>query len=271
MEIIYICTYWGSEHLPPDEFVRKAMDAGYNGVEMNIPFDDSFTTGLEKAVFDQGAVLIAQQWLPPASETFDAYRTRMRAYLEHLVAQNPIFINSHTGKDYFSFGDNCSLIEDTQEIARRSGIPIIHETHRGRFAFHTHSLLPYLERYHQLAFNADFSHFCSVSESLLEDQELALDMIMDRCSYIHARVGSDQSAQVNHPFAPEWSSTLKRFTSWWQEIINRAKARGEEVFYICPEFGPSPYIQTEPFTQKPVVDQWEINVQMKHYLKETLS
>jgi hypothetical protein len=271
MEIKYICTYWGSDQLTPDEFVSKAMDAGYDGVEMNIPFDASFTSKLIKAVNVHGAVLIAQQWLPPASETVDSYRSRMKDYLEHLVAHDPLFINSHTGKDYFSFQENCSILEDTQEIASRSGIPILHETHRGRFAFHTHSLLPYLDKFPQLALNADFSHFCNVSESLLEDQEAALGRIMDRSSYIHARVGSDQSAQVNHPFAPEWRSTLQRFTSWWQEIIDRAKAGGEEVFYICPEFGPSPYIQSEPFTQKPVVDQWEINLQMKHFLKETLS
>lgn len=271
MEIKYICTYWGSEHLSPDEFVHRAMDAGYDGVELNIPFDDSFTTSLRKAVSDQGAALIAQQWLPPASETLDAYRGRMRAYLEHLVAQNPLFINSHTGKDYFSFEENCRVLEDTLEISRRSGVPILHETHRGRFAFHTYSLLPYLEKYPQLALTADFSHFCAVSESLLEDQEEALDRIMDRSRYIHARVGSDQSAQVNHPFAPEWRYTLERFTSWWQEIINRARVGGEKVFYMCPEFGPAPYIQAEPFTQKPVVDQWEVNVQMTHYLKERLS
>lgn len=147
MEIKYICTYWGSEHLSPDEFIRRAMDAGFDGVEMNIPFDDSFATSLRKAVSDQGAVLIAQQWLAPASESVDAYRKRMRTYLEHLVAQNPRFINSHTGKDYFSFEDNCSILEDTLAISRHSGVPIIHETHRGRFAFHTHSLLPYMEKH----------------------------------------------------------------------------------------------------------------------------
>jgi len=83
-------------------------------------------------------------------------------------------------------------------------------------------------------------------------------------------VEHDQGAQVNHPFAPEWSGVLKRFIQYWQQIIDLAKQRGEEVFYICPEFSPEPYMPSLPFTKKVVADQWEINVAMMLYLKQTL-
>ena len=109
MEIRYICTFWGQDHLPVEEFVEKAMGSGYDGVELNIPFDQHYVSSLLDAANKHGADLIAQQWIPPAVETVDQYRIRIKDYLKHLAAINPIFINSHTGKDFYSFDDNCTM------------------------------------------------------------------------------------------------------------------------------------------------------------------
>ena len=71
MDIKYICTYWGSEQKEVEQFVAAALDAGYDGVELNIPLNRSITESLRKAVSDLGAELIAQQWLPPARESVE--------------------------------------------------------------------------------------------------------------------------------------------------------------------------------------------------------
>lgn len=270
MELKFICTYWGQQDTAVETFVEKALSAGYDGIEMNVPMNEQVSRNLKKAVVQNKAILIAQQWIPPASESVEAYRERISAYLLHLASLSPVFINSHTGKDYFSFEDNCSIIESCKKISEKTGVRIVHETHRGRFSHHAASLLHYLQKYPELEINADFSHFCTVSESLLEDQEDILDRIIPAVRYIHSRVGSEESAQVNHPFAPEWESNLIRFVSWWQKILDQAKERGEKVFHICPEFGPAPYMQALPFTRQPVADQWQINVDMMHYLKNKL-
>jgi sugar phosphate isomerase/epimerase len=270
MEIKYICPYWGQSHIAVDAFVDKALVAGYDGVEMNVPFDDKFIGTLQNKIEKTGAAFIAQQYLPPVLETVDEYRKRLQKYLMHLAELKPLFINSHTGKDFFSFEENCLAIQDAIDISNKTGVKIIHETHRGRFAFHAKSVLPYLRQYSDLQLTADFSHFTAVSESLLEDQKPILDEIIQRCSYIHARVGFGQAAQVNHPFAPEWSSTVEHFLAWWQQIIDAAKSKGETTFYICPEFGPAPYMPALPFTQQPISNQWEINVQMMDFLKNKL-
>jgi hypothetical protein len=39
---------------------------------------------------------------------------------------------------------------------------------------------------------------------------------------------------------------------------------------ITPEFGPAPYMPLEPFTQKPLASQWDINMEMKNYLTKQL-
>lgn len=270
MEIKYICTYWGQQGTPVEEFVERAIAAGYDGIELNIPDDSEFTSSLMKAVEQHNAILVAQQWLPPARESVQVYHSRMTTYLGRLASLGPSFINSHSGKDHFSFRDNCNLIESCAQIAKEHGVRILHETHRGRFSHHAASLLPYLKSYPELELNADFSHFCTVSESLLEDQEEIVDRIIPHCHYIHARVGSDQSAQLNHPFAPEWEGHLNRFVSWWQRIIDIAGERGDQVFHICPEAGPEPYMQEIPYTRQPVSDQWEINLEMMRFLRSSL-
>lgn len=270
MQIKYICPFWGSSELSAKEFVNKALDAGYEGVEVNVPDDENFVRELRETIDETACAFIGQQWLPPAKETVDEYRKRMQIALYRLMDLNPLFINAHTGKDFFSFEENCSLLESCTQLTKQTGVKIIHETHRGRFNFHAYSTLQYLEKFKDLKLNADFSHFCNVSESLLEDQEQVLAKIIPHCDYIHARVGFDQSAQVNYPFAPEWKTNLERFTGWWQNIIDLAKVRGHEVFYVCPEFGPFPYIQELPFTKANTIKQWDVNVEMMEYLKVNL-
>ena len=271
MELQIICTYWGSDQLSPEEFIQRATEAGYDGIEMNIPDDRDFMKSLEKGIEKYRPVLVAQQWLPPADESVDEYRKRMTGYLNRLASLKPLFINSHTGKDYFSFEENSSLIEDCRQITSESGTRIVHETHRGRFTHHAASLIPYLERFPDLELNADYSHFCTVSESLLGDQEPILARIMKASRYIHARVGYDQSPQVSHPFAPEWEAVLQRFLTWWQKILNLAVERGETTFQVCPEFGPAPYMPAVPFTRQPISDQWDINRQMMEFLRKNLN
>jgi hypothetical protein len=65
----------------------------------------------------------------------------------------------------------------------------------------------------------DFSHWCNVSESMLDDQQHILKRIIPHIGHIHARVGYEHGPQVNDPFAPDWKQHLELFTSWWKEIL----------------------------------------------------
>jgi hypothetical protein len=150
-------------------------------------------------------------------------------------------------------------------------VPILHETHRGRFSFHTATLLPYLEKFPELELVGDLSHFCTVSESLLADQQQILELIIPHIRHLHARVGHEQGPQVNNPFAPEWQEHMDVFLSWWKQIIQHRKAEGNDQFSITPEFGPAPYMPAMPFTQEPLSNQWELNCSIKDYLMNQLN
>ena len=273
MNIKYSCTYWGCEKDDVNTFVDKVLAGGYDGVEIYLPtqsvFTEQFIAKLENIVLRKpDFIFIALQLSAPVNETVDSYISRMEKELLELAAYQPKFINSHTGKDYYSFDDNCKVIEAALNISSKTGIRILHETHRGRFSFHASTLLPYLKKFPEVELVGDLSHFCTVSESLLDDQENILQQIIPHISHIHARVGTEQSSQIANPFAPEWNMHLNKFTGWWQKIIEVQADKGLLDFTITPEAGPIPYMPTMPFTQQPLANQWDINVQMKNYLKE---
>ena len=274
MQLQFICTHWGQEHLPVPEFMQQLSAEGYDGLEINIPesepFEMSFMPALDQLRSEKtDFTFIGQQVLPPATETVDAYIQKMKKQLQRLAGFKPHFINSHTGKDYYSFDDNCRVIEAAMNVAEQSGVPVIHETHRGRFSFHAASLLPYLEKFPEMKLAADFSHWCAVSESLLQDQQSILDIIIPHVAHIHARVGYEHGPQVPDPFAPEWGWHLETHISWWKKII-AAQPKDKRAMTITPEAGPVPYMPAMPFTRQPLGDQWKINAGIKDLLKKEL-
>ena len=276
MEIKYLCTYWGSEGLSAKVFLDKVLSNGFDGVEINFPDDpqfiDEFMSELERIrkTSHPEFIFIAQQVLSNEKETVEAYARRLTNRLNFLLGVKPNAINSHTGKDFFEFEENCNIIEKVEELGRAAGIPIWHEIHRGRFSFHLRTLLDYLNIFPNLKLIADISHFCVVSESDLSDQQELLTRIYPNIQHIHARVGFEQSPQVNHPFAPEWKKHSDRYITWWKEIIALQSQNGAAHLTITPEFGPFPYMPQAPFTQQQLADQWEVNRLMKKYLQEKL-
>jgi len=276
LQVKYCCTHWGCEKDKPDIFVDKVLSAGYEGIEIFMPstpndFASLFIKELEDVKrINPDFIFITQQLTVPDNDTVHDYISRMEKSLYELAALQPCFINSHTGKDYYSFDDNCRVIEAALTISSKTGVRILHETHRGRFSFHASSLIPYLKKFPELELVGDFSHFCTVSESMLQDQAAIIEEIIPHVSHLHARIGHEQAPQVNNPFAPEWEHHFAHFEEWWYRIIDYKKQKGDKTFSITPEFGPAPYMPALPFTRQPVGNQWEINRKMMDFLKSKL-
>lgn len=276
MQIQYCCPYWGCEKDKPEVFVDKVRDAGYDGIEILLPgATDPFTERFFKALDGVKSShpdfrFIAQQLTAPHQETVAQYIAKMEKQLLELTSYQPFFINSHTGKDYYSFDDNCRVLEAAMNVSQKTGVRILHETHRGRFSFHAASLLPYLKQFPEMELVGDFSHFCTVSESLLEDQTDILQQIIPHIAHLHARVGHQQGPQVADPFAPEWQTHLAVFEGWWQQIVQHRKSTNNANLTITPEFGPAPYMPSVPFTQQPLGNQWSINYRLMQHLKDNL-
>jgi len=267
MKIDFFCPLWGSAHLPVREFLFKAKDAGYEGVEFGFPLGSALKDELLEISKELSLQLIAQQY-GATGETFSEYKTDLQDHLEYLSSFNPLFINSQTGKDYFSFEQNSELIELAKTIAKKTGVIILHETHRGKFPFCVTTTSNFIDAFPEIRFTADFSHFCTVSESFLEDQIDNLRKIIHRSNHIHARVGHTQGPQVSDPRLPEWATAVNHHLKWWDSIVELHREQQYEQLTITPEFGPSPYMFSLPETGKPIIDQWEVNVYMMELLRK---
>jgi sugar phosphate isomerase/epimerase len=272
MKIKFFCPRWGSEELSWNSFCEKVKNAGYDGVEAGVPFDEGekqesdnyrMRTALERYQLS----LIGQYW-QSFEKDFTTHKVSYEKHLYHLASMQPVKIDAQTGKDYFSFDQNKELFDIDFSFSEKSGIPVAHETHRNKALFAAHVAKNFLEKIPSLRITADFSHWCNVAESFLEDQPEALNIAMQHAIHIHARVGHTQSAQVTDPRLPEWQIALQHHTSWWTTIISHHQKIGTDIFTITPEFGPAPYMPASPVSKKPLANQWEINEWMIGYLRK---
>ncbi|HKY55449.1 MAG TPA: TIM barrel protein, partial [Anaerolineales bacterium] len=181
-----------------------------------------------------------------------------------------VFINSHAGRDIFSFEENIQIFQRATQLSQSSGIPLLIETHRGRPTYSAIETCKYLEAVPELRLTADFSHWMVVHESDLADQHVNVELAITRADYIHARVGYAEGPQIPDPRAPEWQYAVTRHLQLWQQIIDQHKRNNKEALYITPEFGPPAYMHTAPFSNEPVGDVWEQNMYMKELLASTL-
>ncbi|MDR6784887.1 sugar phosphate isomerase/epimerase family protein [Pedobacter africanus] len=259
MRILYFCTTWGQKKGGWDEFFSRIVSHGYQGVETDLPIEierNEFMEGLDK----YGLKFIAQHWETVTSDISlhcEAYEKRLR----ELAALKPLFINSHTGRDFFSYEQNGSLLNVANVVTQDTGIKIVHETHRGRFAYAAHATRSYLEKFPALQLTLDVSHWCVVSESLLEDQQEAIDLAIARTTHIHARVGHAQAPQVADPSLPEYTEALAFHLNCWDKVVERHQ---NKVLTITPEFGPVPYM----LPNQPASQQLENNLYIMNLLKK---
>ena len=267
MKINYFCPQWGAEDIPWDEFCAKVKAAGYDGVEAGIPFDDAQKSEIVVALEKHGLLLVGQYY-QSFEKDFEQHAKSFEKYLRHIAALKPVLIDSQTGKDYFSPGQNSKLFALAQKITDETGVRIAHETHRNKALFAAHISRELLAANPQVRITADFSHWCNVSESLLEQQEEAVEMGISRAIHIHARVGYCESAQVPDPRIENWQPELNAHLSWWDKIVDFQVKSGMQVFTITPEFGPYPYMVHHPATNEPIASQWDINVYMMRLLKD---
>lgn len=266
-ELQILATNWGFPG-SLEAFCAKVKSEGYDGIEIWWPMkkneQDELFSLLKKYNLKVGFLCGAHQsnW----RENLNSFKEMIHAAAGN-TAMKPLFINCHSGKDYFSYEENKAFIDHTTALSRKTGIPICHETHRSRMLFAAPVAKQYLEKNPDLRITLDASHWCNVSESLLADQQATMDLALTRVDHVHARIGHAQGPQVHDPRAPEWAEALAAHFGWWDKVVQVKKEKGEPLT-VLTEFGPPDYMPTLPYTRQPIADQWAINVHMMHLLRK---
>ncbi len=258
-----LATNWGFNG-SWDAFCEKAKAAGYDGVEVWLPSEKDRPVFLE-AVAKHG--LSFGFLCGSGNSEYKKHFAEFEKMLRDGVDLKPLYFNCHSGRDWFDFDQNKKFIELGAEVAKSSGVPVYHETHRGRIMYSAPVTRRFMEAYPGLRLTLDISHWCNVHESLLDDQADSIQMALSRTDHIHARIGHPEGPQVNDPRAPEWEDAVSAHFAWWDKVVKRKAAEGQRMTFLT-EFGPPTYLPTVPYTFQPLADQWDINVYMLKTLRE---
>ncbi|WP_316792634.1 sugar phosphate isomerase/epimerase family protein [Pedobacter frigoris] len=267
-ELLFMATDWGFAGTT-DEFCAAAKKEGYEGIEVwwpagNTEAQQNLFAALKKHNLQVGFLCGGGGSDPVAH--LNSFKASLDAILSNKF-QKPVYVNCHSGKDFFTYDQNKSFIDYTVKKTKETGVSVYHETHRGRMLYSAIVAKQFIEKNPDLRLTLDISHWCVVHESLLGDQKETIDLALSRVDHIHSRVGHSQGPQVNDPRAPEWEQAIKSHLAWWDKVIERKKQKGERMT-ILTEFGPPDYLPTLPYTRQPVADQWGINVHMMNLLRK---
>jgi hypothetical protein len=149
MIIKLICIYWRCVNQTAKEFLSNIGSHGYDGVEINLHDNANFVSQFIdelsnfRNTMKKDFIFIAQQVAAGKNEPVDESNHRISDRPVFLTTLNPDYINSHKGKNFFDFHDNCKIIEITAPISLTCGIPVWHKIHWGCFSFHLKTLSDY--------------------------------------------------------------------------------------------------------------------------------
>lgn len=259
---------WGNEQVPVRTFFARVKEAGYDGVETWLP-DDKQKRKLFLEELQACDLLLISHQHQAIGKTLDDYLKSYLHYLSICLQGEPVLINSHSGRDYFSFEDQKRVINSALEFSATHKIEVLHEIHRGRIGYSPLAAWEVFEACPEMKITADFSHWVCVSENLyLTGFEKMLNEAIFRTGHIHARVGFTEGPQVPDPRAEEWKEEVNVFFGWWDRIVGHNKAKGSETLTITPEFGPYPYMWQLPYTRQNVASQWDINNYIKNKIRQ---
>jgi len=262
--LLIFATNWGFSG-SWDEFALKVKQAGYDGMEIWWPGDEKDRNELFAAL-DKHKLKIGFL-VGGGDKDFQKHLSQFQQSLSAAAKAKPVYINCHSGKDFFSFDQSKQFMDFTEKVNKETGVPIYHESHRGRILFAANITRQFIEKVPGLRLTLDISHWCNVHESYLSDQEETIAMALNRTDHIHARIGHPEGPQVSDPRAPEWKQAVETHFGWWDKIVERKKKEGKLMTFLT-EFGPPDYMPTLPYTRQAVANQWDINVYMMEVLRK---
>jgi hypothetical protein len=273
MNLSFFCPRWGFERIPWETFLTNVKEAGYAGIEW-FPYSEKIDyqkviRGLQQQQLEFCIVMTVVQYY----ERFDDYISALKKQLLDLCnVRNgdyaPLHITAQTGREYFTADQIEKCLACCAEVSRQTGIPIYQETHRNKWAYAAHAVLPVLEKHPDLLLTLDVSHWFCVSESYLQDQQVVVQKAIRQAHHIHARVGHTQGPQVYEPSAPEYAEALEAHLKIWDQWIQLRREDGAARCTITPEFGPPPYMVFANRKGSPEEEQWRLNIWMKSFLEK---
>ncbi|GIT99487.1 sugar phosphate isomerase/epimerase [Sulfurovum sp. TSL1] len=259
-------TMWGFE----GDFKTACIQAkkeGFEGIEGKAPVDNAareyWKACLKK--YDLafiGEIVTGGDYVPVRHHTLQEHIDDVKRGIENALVLNPRFVTCIGGYDAWREEESIAFFKTAIALAKRYDIEISFETHRSRSLFTPWITERMVQVIPEIKLTLDISHWCVVSERLMDTELDTIRAIAPHVYHIHARVGYAQGPQVAHPAAPEYKEALLSHQKCWEIIWDAQGSNGMKITTMTPEFGPDGYLHTLPFVNTPVADLWEINCWM---------
>jgi len=149
----------------------------------------------------------------------------------------------HLGTGLESDDDAHRLIESVLEASASTGFPLYVETHRATLTQDLWRTVQFVERYPELRFNGDFSHWYTGLEWTYGDPAAKREFaapVLDRVCFMHGRIGSTGSIQID--VGPEGDhEAVAEFRLLWTAAMRgfQASANPGDLLVFAPELLPS--------------------------------
>ena len=187
-KLVVLGTNWGFNGTV-DAFCAKAKSEGYDGIEMWWPTkregQDELFTALKKHSLQVGYLVAGHE--SNFTEHFASFKKMIDAAVGNSNPK-PLYINCHSGKDYFSYENNKRIIDHTLELAAKTGLKICHETHRSRMMYAAPVTRNFIEKIPNLRLTLDVSHLCNLHYSLLTDHQETMTLALQLVYLLDARI-----------------------------------------------------------------------------------
>ncbi|HYE59024.1 MAG TPA: hypothetical protein VD948_10985, partial [Rhodothermales bacterium] len=167
MNLLLARHLWGYPGAWEDLFSRiKAR--GYGAIEAVIPAPED-RRRFRDLLDAHGLAYIAQVFTE--GTTVDEHVASFCTQLGDAATLDPLLVNSHSGRDAWSDDEAATFFAEALRIEADHAAPVAHETHRMRVFYAPWSTARMLDHFDGLRVCCDFSHWVTVCERLLDDQQ----------------------------------------------------------------------------------------------------
>ena len=91
MKVLFFCPHWGSKDLPFEEFIDKVKHAGFDGVELSLPLDETERKAVISAIRNAELKYIGQHW-ETVNLNFEEHKKEYVKRLYNLATGEPLLM-----------------------------------------------------------------------------------------------------------------------------------------------------------------------------------
>src|SRR5580704_10807898 len=237
-------------------------DAGFDGAGVRF-IDPVFATEVTDFLRGHGMIWQAQCYPTDVDD--------LKPVLELVARLGADHVNLQPNVRPYTIEECLPLLEGWRRLADEAGTAVHIETHRDRMTTDLFFTLHLLDRFPDLRFTADLSHYVVGREfawPVTPENHAMIHRILDNSWGLHGRVASREQIQVQLDF-PQHQDWVGLFMDWWDYGIRswRKRAGPDETFTFLCEFGPPPYAITGADGYE-LSDRWQEAVQMMGMIRD---